>query len=275
LIRSTSTAAITASFSIDPRGEEITMTRTDPKIGANRPPRIGVIRFAAVVLIGGTLGACKTTETANTVPYPYNYKDRHPIAIHEGTRTVELLIGKRRAGLTPVQRAEVSAFAESWHGDATGGIRIRIPSGTLNERASHDTVPEIKEILAAAGVPPNGIVTHPLPGGDPAGILPIVLEYPRMVATAGPCGRWPNDLGPGAGIDYMTNAPYYNLGCSMQQNLAAMVEEPADLVQPRSESSAYTGRRTVVLDKYRRGEDTTTQAQGATEDKAKISDVGK
>jgi len=249
------------------------MMRTDPKIGAHRQPRTGVVQFAAVVLIGGTLGACKTTETATTVPYPYDYKERHQIAIHEGTRTVELLIGRRRAGLTPVQRSEVAAFAQSWQDDAAGGIRIRIPSGTLNERAAHDTVPEIKQILAAAGVPPNGIVTHPLPGGDPAGILPIVLEYPRIVATAGPCGRWPNDLGPGAGIDYMTNAPYYNLGCSMQRNLAAMVDEPVDLVQPRSEGSVYTARRTVVLDNYRQGKDTTTQTKTAEQNK--VSDVQK
>jgi pilus assembly protein CpaD len=274
LIRSTTTAAITASFSIDPAGEEITMMRTDPKIGAHRPPWTGAIQFAVLVLIGGTLAACKTTETADTVPYPYAYQDRHPIAIHEGTRTAELLIGKRRAGLTPVQRAQVAAFAESWHDDSTGGIRIRIPSGTLNERAARDTVPEIRQILVTAGVPPNGIATHPLPGGDPAGILPIILEYPRIVATAGPCGRWPNDLGPGAGVDYMTNAPYYNLGCSMQRNIAAMVEEPADLVQPRVEGTSYTGRRTVVLDKYRKGEDTTTQTHDQ-EEKAKISDVQK
>ena len=114
---------------------------------------------------------------------------------------------------------------------------------------------------------------HPLPVGDPARLVPIILEYPRMVATAGPCGRWPNDLGPGAGIDYITNIPYYNLGCSMQRNLAAMVEEPTDLVQPRAEDPAYTGRRTVVLDKYRKGEDTTTQTRD--NEKSKISDVGK
>ena len=121
--------------------------------------------------------------------------------------------------------------------------------------------------------PPNGIAVHPLPGGDPAGVLPIIVEYPRTVATAGPCGKWPTDLGPGAGIDYMTNAPYYNLGCSMQHNLAALVEEPSDLVQPRKDSPAYAGRRSYVLDKYRKGEDTTTQTHD--QEKAKISDVGK
>ena len=106
-----------------------------------------------------------------------------------------------------------------------------------------------------------------------AELVPVVLEYPKIVASAGPCGRWPNDLGPGAGLDYMTNEPYWNLGCSMQRNVASMVDNPADLVQPRGETPPSTPRRSVVLEKYRKGEDTTTQYRD--NDKAKISDVGK
>jgi len=249
------------------------MTRTDPKVGARRSRRHRGAGIAAVMLIGASLGACKTTETADTIPYPYDYKQRHPIAIHEGTRTVELLIGRRRAGLTPVQRGDVAAFAQSWQSDSTGGVVIRVPVGTANERAARDTVGEIEGILASAGVPRNAIAVNPLPGSDPARLVPVVLEYPRMVATAGPCGQWPNDLGPGAGIDYVTNLPYYNLGCASQRNLAAMVDNPADLIQPRGEDPAYEARRTMVLDKYRKGENPTTQNQD--NEKAKISDVGK
>jgi pilus assembly protein CpaD len=273
LIRSVATTAITASFPTDERGEEITMTRTDTTVGAHRLRRIRAARVAAVILIGAALPACKTTEFPDTAPYAYNYRDRHPITINEGTRTVALLIGRRRAGLTTVQRGDVSAFAQGWERESTGGIAIRVPAGAANERAARDTVPEIEAILVAAGVPRNSIAVRPLPGGDPAGILPLVLEYPRMAATAGPCGRWPNDLGPGAGIDYMTNAPYYNLGCSTQHNLAAMVENPADLIQPRGEGPAYEARRTTVIDKYRKGENPATLYP--ENDKAKISDVGK
>ena len=58
--------------------------------------------------------------------------------------------------------------------------------------------------------------------------------------------------------DYFENQPYWNLGCASQRNLAAMVDNPADLVQPRGETPAYTMRRTTVLDKYRQGESTAT-----------------
>ena len=55
--------------------------------------------------------------------------------------------------------------------------------------------------------------------------------------------------------------------------VAAMVENPSDLVQPRPETPAYTARRSEAFQKYRKGDPTTTQYPEA--DKAKLSDTGK
>ena len=55
--------------------------------------------------------------------------------------------------------------------------------------------------------------------------------------------------------------------------MAAMIDNPSDLVQPRTETPAYTERRTEGFEKYRKGNTTaTTYPEG---DKAKLSDVGK
>jgi pilus assembly protein CpaD len=228
--------------------------------------------IAAVVLAGVWLASCKTTETADTVPYPYDYRQRHPITLQEGRRTVELFVSNRLTGLTPAQRSNVGAFAYNWQRDADGGVEIRVPSGAGSDRAFREAVAEIRAVLVEAGVPQRAIAVRPLRQADPSQLVPIVLIYPRITAAAGPCGRWPNDLGPGAGIDYVTNIPYWNLGCATQRNLASMVDDPADLVQPRGETPAYTARRSVVLDKYRKGEPTATQNPDAA--KGKISDVG-
>ena len=101
----------------------------------------------------------------------------------------------------------------------------------------------------------------------------VKLNYPSMrrrPARAG-CGRRISARAPNR--SYNENRPYWNLGCATQRNLAAMVDNPADLVQPRGETPAYTGRRTIVLDKYRRGESPATIYPDT--DKGKISDVGK
>jgi pilus assembly protein CpaD len=84
---------------------------------------------------------------------------------------------------------------------------------------------------------------------------------------------WPDNLGPGQDSSYPENRPYWNLGCASQRNLAAMVENPADLVQPRGDTPTYTGRRTTVLDRYHRGESSATVYPDA--DKGKISDISK
>ena len=72
---------------------------------------------------------------------------------------------------------------------------------------------------------------------------------------------------------YSENKSYYNFGCATQRNLAAMIDNPADLVQPRSETPAYTARRTEGFEKYRKGNPTATSYPDA--DKAKLSDAGK
>ncbi|MFX5268131.1 CpaD family pilus assembly lipoprotein, partial [Acinetobacter baumannii] len=62
-------------------------------------------------------------------------------------------------------------------------------------------------------------------------------------------------------------------GCASQRNLASMVEEPSDLVQPRAETPAYTMRRNAAFETYRKGASTTTIYPEA--EKAKLSDSGK
>jgi pilus assembly protein CpaD len=123
-------------------------------------------------------------------------------------------------------------------------------------------------------VPPRGVTNRQYQPTDPRRFATIRVNYPRIRADAGPCGTWPEDLGPSIkNKGYLENRPYYNLGCATQRNLAAMVDNPSDLVQPRAETPAYTPRRTVAFDKYRKGTTTTTAYPEA--DKAKLSEVGK
>ena len=173
--------------------------------------------------------------------------------LREGSRTVEVFVGHNRGGLAPAQRADVLAFAQTWRREATGGIVIEVPRGTQNRARGADAMREIRSILAAAGVPPQAVYVRgyqPVPNA----LASIRLNYSKMVAEAGPCGLWPDDLGPTLDGKDFENRPYWNLGCATQRNLAAMVDNPADLVQPRGETPTYTERRTVVLDKYRQGE---------------------
>jgi pilus assembly protein CpaD len=201
-----------------------------------------------------------------------NYRERHPITLQEGTRAVDLFIGSSRGDLAPAQRADVLALAQRWKREATGGIVVDLPAGTPNARAAADASHEITAILTAAGVPPQGILVRSYRPQNPGRLAAVRLTYPRISAQAGPCGLWPHDLGPADVAEYERNRQYWNFGCASQRNLAAMVDNPADLVQPRGSTPAYEARRAMVLDKYRKGDSTATNYPN--ENKGKISDVG-
>ena len=122
------------------------------------------------------------------------------------------------------------------------------------DRAAADSMREVHSILAASGVPAKAVFVR---GYRPVGRLACQHQDQLLascIATAGPCGLWPHDLGSPTDSGYIENRNYWNLGCATQRNLAAMVDNPADLVQPRGEAPAYTARRTVAIDKYRKGE---------------------
>ena len=226
--------------------------------------RCGIAGLAirAVIVAGCALivCGCNTDQQGVTgVPdVPTDYRLRHPITLSEADHTLEVFIGSNRGSLTPAQRAEVLAFAQSWRREATGGVIVNLPVGTGNARAAADALPEIRSIMAASGVPPRSILVR---GYHPPALelAPIHITYPKITAQAGPCGLWPEDIGPSLNRNYFENQPDWNFGCATQRNLAAMVDNPADLVQPRGETPADTMRRTTVGEKYEQGKSTATE----------------
>ena len=229
----------------------------------------------ALVGLSVVLGACThTDEAVTTASIPDDYRLRHPIAIQEADRSVVIFVGRARGGLSAEQRADVMGLAQTWLHEGTGAIVADVPTGTPNARAAESAFREAQAMLSAAGVPPNGVTVHHYHPNNPRQLATVRLSYPRISATAGPCGLWPEDLGPSIkDRGYIENKPYYNFGCAYQRNMAAMVENPSDLLQPRPETPAYTIRRTEGFEKYRKGTSTSTTYPEA--EKAKLSDTGK
>ena len=240
-------------------------------LGRNRAFRIAGVLVGVAVM----LGACKHTEDEIVAAgHPADYRLRHPIAIQEADRSIVVFVGQARGGLSAAQRADVIGLGQIWLAEGTGAISVDVPVDTRNGRAAAHAFREIQATLAATGVPPRGIVMRNYRPEDPRQLPAIRLNYPKISAVAGPCGLWPEDLGPSINNrTYSQNKQYYNFGCAYQRNMAAMVDNPSDLVQPRSETPAYTPRRTVGFEKYRKG--TTTTTNYPENDRAKLSDTGK
>ena len=230
----------------------------------------------AALVAGSALFVCGCTtdqQVAGVPDVPTDYRMRHPITLKESDRTLEVFIGSNRGELNPTQRAQVLSLGLRWKRDATGGVIVDRPVGSSNERAAADAMHEIVSILNSSGMPPASIAVRTYPANGPA-LATIRISYPRIAAQAGPCGLWPEDIGPSFNRDYFENQPPWNYGCASQRALAAEVDDPADLVQPRAETAAYTPRRTTVVEKYRQGIDPSTAPSPAAS-LAKLTDIGK
>jgi pilus assembly protein CpaD len=227
------------------------------------------LRLLAACGLTVTLAGCYQTPV--TAEYPVDYRQRHPIVVREGVQDVEVIVGRNRGGLTPSQQADMVSFAQAWRRESGSGIIINVPRGGPTDRAATASMREIRSILAAVGVPSNAIyIRHYRPSRT--SLAAIKLNYSKLMAEAGPCGQWPADLGPALNSGYIENRPFWNLGCASQRNLASMVDNPTDLVQPRGETPPYAPRRSVVLQRYTRGENPSGAYAGYD---SKISDVGK
>src|SRR5215210_2094059 len=237
----------------------------------NRAFRLGGALIGAAVALGACMHTDKPVATASA---PDDYRLRHPIAIQEADQSVVIFVGQGRGGLSAPQRTDVIGLAQSWLHEGTGAINADLPVDTPNARMAADTLREIQALLVSVGVPPRGLLVRRYHPDDPRHMAAIRLSYPKISATAGPCGTWPEDLGPSIkNKGYYENKSYFNFGCAYQRNMAAMIDNPSDLVQPRPETPAYTARRSTAFDKYRKGTSTATMYPEA--EKAKLSDSGK
>jgi pilus assembly protein CpaD len=245
---------------------------TDQAPNLTKRLRLGAALIGAAAALSACTHASEDTFTTGSISN--DYRQRHPIVIQEANETTEIFVGTARGGLTSAQRTDIAGLAQSWLREGTGVIVIDVPVNTPNAKVATDSLREIQSILTAGGVPPRGINTRNYRPSDPRLFATIRVNYPRIRADAGPCGLWPEDIGPSIkNKGYLENRPFHNFGCSTQRNLAAMIDNPADLVQPRAETPPNATRRTEAFEKYRKGTSTATTYPEA--DKAKISDVGK
>ena len=228
-----------------------------------RHPLAAVVATALIVMLPG----CRPGDEEGTRVAGWSLVDpsqRHPIMVSQQPTTLSIKVARGSYGLSPHHRAQTISFLERYRSKDTGNSRLVIeaPSGAANEVASMQAVAEIRALMSDIGFGPGNIAVeayHASGEQQPA----IKISYLQYVAEAPQCGRWPTNL-----AETDSNLNYPNLGCANQQNLAAMVANPADLLGPRTMTPSARERRDIVWDKYIKGE--TTAATRSDEEKAKV-----
>jgi pilus assembly protein CpaD len=200
---------------------------------------------AGVVLTALCTAGC-AIPTVKDAAITEDYRYRYPITVAPEMRTLRVPYAGVGAGLDPSVRSQLQHFVSEYKSNGAGAISVSAPDGRENvalEFAGH---------VAQLGVPRDQILLGTNPTPQPGS--EIELGYISYTAETKECGNWSEDLG-----TTRDNSPFLNLGCATQNNIAAMVADPRDLIGPQPMSPGDTQRRMTVLEKYRAGEPTPTE----------------
>jgi pilus assembly protein CpaD len=94
-------------------------------------------------------------------------------------------------------------------------------------------------------VPSGNIVIAAYQAGPEERAAPVRLSFSAMRAHTDRCGRWPDDV-----LNNAENKHYANFGCAYQNNLAAQIANPSDLLGPRKMTEMNAVRRTNSITDY-------------------------
>ncbi|HEY7385647.1 MAG TPA: CpaD family pilus assembly protein [Beijerinckiaceae bacterium] len=216
-------------------------------------------RLATIAALATTLAACAADRVATGSTRPSDYRERHPIVLAEGARTLDVFV-HNPGGLDSRQQDDVRTFVAEYRRYGHAAIMAQVPAGTRNAAAARATMSHIVDLVRAAGVPAGYLAIASYPVADPVIAAPIRLTFTRLTAKVeSQCGTWPEDLGVSDFRHHTSNQSYWNLGCAMQSNVAAQVADPIDLVRGRAEGRPDSIRRGKVIDAIREGKDPSTQ----------------
>lgn len=196
--------------------------------------------IAAILMAGSCAAPVQNIDHATMSDGAVN----HPIAVEPSYRELKVEYAPAYAGLLPAEAPRFSAFVADYRAHGNGSISVSVPAGPPAAAA----ISYFAEAIAATGVPRDHILvsTHQAQGGD----FRVDINYVAYEAHVDPCGDWSENLAYTA-----DNLTPKNFGCSVQQNIAAMIADPRDLVRPRPLGGEQDGARTAtILGKYEQGQ---------------------
>jgi pilus assembly protein CpaD len=224
-------------------------------------------RLPLLVLGLSALGACASVppppEDMRPVP---TAADLHRIQVTQGSQRLEVPVAAGAMTLDQGARAQLQSFASGYLRYGHGALVLSTPSGGANSDAASVLANETRRALVDAGVSYAAVAGSSYDASGRAD-APIVVSFARYEAQAPECAPlWEQDL-----AHQSNNQPWASFGCATQANLAAMVEDPADLLHPRAEDPRDSGRRDTVMEAYRAGDP--THAERSSDERVTISNA--
>ena len=210
----------------------------------------------AAVLVAGSC-------TTNFHKDADNFDDpiaNHPITVEPSYQSLK--VSYSGGALAPADAPKLEAFLNDYRQHGNGKIAISVPAGANMQQ----TVVALGNQINEMGVSRDRILVASRDAGT--GGSQVELNYISYQARTADCGDWSEDL-----FYTAENRTASNFGCANQHNMAMMVADPRDLMEPRPMDGANAARRHAVIGNYEAGK--VTSADKSTDQKTSVSDVGR
>ena len=198
-------------------------------------------------ILGGTLAtvmltAC-ATPTVSTGPTMFKNK----VQVAESIERLELYTRPNGLELSARDQVAVNQFLQSYRQRGNGPIYLNVPSNSASGLGVQQAQALIGQNLRALGLGGSAMQTgqYQTPYGSPA---PVVVSYRTLKTVPQDCRQKGNMT------DTYTNQPDDSFGCFHTANLAAMIGDPRQLLEPYEMTIPDSQRRQTVYDKYIKGE---------------------
>lgn len=200
-------------------------------------------RMKIASLIVGT--ALTIAACATPIQSERSLMMKNPIQIAESIERLELYSRPDGMSLSARDQQAVAGFLSGYGRFGDGPLYMNMPThGTAGVIQTRGLVQNMMAQIGMAGAPiQEG--QYPSAPGNPA---PVVISYRRLKTLPQDCSI-KSDL-----TRTYNNQPYHEFGCSQNANLAAMVQDHSQFLQPYDLAPPDMRRRMTVYDKYIKGE---------------------
>lgn len=172
---------------------------------------------------------------------------RNPIKVTESVERLELYTRADGLELSARDKFAVGQFLEGYRASGDGPLYINMPSSGQSHLGAQQAETMVTTLMAQSGINMAALQTgqYQVAENTPA---PVIVSYRTLRAIPQDC-RFMDDIS-----RTYTNQVTQSFGCSASANLAAMVADPRQFLEPYAMGEPNTQRRIVVYDKFIKGE---------------------
>jgi len=177
---------------------------------------------------------------------------RNPIKVAESIERLELYTRPNGLELSARDKLAVAQFLDGYGRAGEGPLFVNRPANSVSGLGTQQAEAVIRGLMVQGGLNPNSVQTGQY-ASNPGAPAPVVVSYRTLRAIPEDC------LAMGSLIDTYSNQPQGGFGCFQSANLAAMITDPRQLLEPYASGQPNAQRRQVIYDRYIEGEPTAAQ----------------